>query len=383
MYVNFWYPVAQSHEITDETPFHARILGLGFVAFRDESGQAHVLSNTCVHRGGSLSQGLVKNGCVVCPYHGWQYGADGRCRRVPSLGDDKPPARAKVDSYPVEEKYGIVFAFLGDLPEEERPPIYDVEEFGDEGWRGFVYILELNCYYERSIENGLDPIHNEFVHPLQGAPHMDPETQKKPLPVTDIPWGNKFFMPFREKLDKNTELASERVGEPNAWAGSWHQGPNQLVTWIQFTTDGHKDTSFHQYFFEQPVDEDHTRIFFLNLRNWLLEPENDQRVEDITLRVVHEDINILEKLYPVRTPETNTKEILLPGDQAVVRYRQSLKEWAGRGWRIDREALRNTRGDVAYAIPSPARRDSGNWVLDPVPLLPGTADAARLESRRA
>ncbi len=212
---------------------------------------------------------------------------------------------------------------------------------------------------------------------------MDAEAQKKPLPMTQIPWGNKFFMPFSEKLDRKTELASQRVGTPDAWAGSWHQGPNQLVTWIQFTADGNKDTSFHQYFFEQPVDEDHTRIFFLNLRNWLLDPEKDQQVEDITLRVVHEDINILEQLYPVRTPETNTKEILLPGDQAVVRYRQSLKEWEDRGWRIDREVMRKTRGDIAYAIPSPARRESGNWVLDPVPLLPGTADVAQREPRRA
>ena len=376
MYMNFWYPIGLSTEISAEQPFRAQVSGLPFVAFRDDDGNAHVLSDTCVHRGSSLSAGWVKNGRAICPYHGWEYAGDGRCARVPSLGDARPPARAKVDSYPVQEKYGIVFAFLGDLPEEERPPLYDVEEYGQEGWKAQTYILELACNYERSVENGLDPIHNEFVHPLQGAPMMSPELQRKPLPVTEIPWGSKFFMPFGDKLDENTELASERKGDVVAKAGSWHQGPNQLVTWIQFTqTDDGTITAFHQYFFEQPVDEGHTRIFFLNIRNWLMDDEMDQRVEDVTLRIVSEDIAILETLNPVRTPPTNTKEILMPGDQAVVRYRECLKDWDSRGWRLDMRALRDREGDVAFAIPCPGRRESGNWVLDPVPTLPGASEA--------
>jgi phenylpropionate dioxygenase-like ring-hydroxylating dioxygenase large terminal subunit len=99
------------------------VFGLPFVVFRDQSGEARVLADTCVHRGGSLSKGLIKNGNAVCPYHGWEFGGDGKCSKVPSLGEvTKIPARAKVDAYPVQEKYGIVFAFLGDLPEAERPP---------------------------------------------------------------------------------------------------------------------------------------------------------------------------------------------------------------------------------------------------------------------
>lgn len=375
MYINFWYPIGLSNEISAEEPFRAQVFGLPFVAFRDEQGDAHVLSDTCVHRGSSLAAGWVKNGRAICPYHGWEYDGDGRCARVPSLGDVKPPARAKVDSYPVQEKYGIVFAFLGDLPEEERPPLYDVEEYGQDGWKAQTYILEVACYYQRSVENGLDPIHNEFVHPLQGAPMMSQDLQKAPLPITEIPWGSKFFMPFGDKLDENTALASERRGENVAKAGSWHQGPNQLVTWIQFTrTDDGTITAFHQYFFEQPVDAGHTRIFFLNMRNWLMEDDLDQRVEDVTLQVVGEDIKILETLNPTRTPKTNTKEVLLPGDQGVVKYREYLQDWDRRGWHIDMASLRERQGDAAFAIPCPGRRESGNWVLDPVPTLPAASD---------
>ncbi len=370
MYINFWYPIGLSKEITADEPFRAQVMGLPFIAFRDQAGDAHVLSDTCVHRGGSLGKGRVKNGRAICPYHGWEYAGDGHCARVPSLEDAKPPARAKVDSYPVQEKYGIVFAFLGDLPEAERPPLYDVEEYDQDGWKAQTYILNVGCYYQRSVENGLDPIHNEFVHPLQGGPSMSPELQRTPLPVTEIPWGSKFFMSFSDKLDEKTSLASRRVGENTGKAGSWHQGPNQLVTWIEFTaSEGKTITAFHQYFFEQPIDERHTRIFFLNIRNWLLDDKQDQSVEDVTLKIVHEDISILEALSPVRTPETNTKEILMPGDQAVVRYRQCLRDWDNRGWRIDMRALCERQGDVAYAIPCPGRRESGNWVIDAVPLV--------------
>jgi len=158
MYINFWYPVCTTDDLKATEPLRVQILGLRFVAFRDADGKPRVLSDTCVHRGGSLSKGQVVDGHVVCPYHGWRYGGDGKCALVPLLGADaKPPARAKVDSYPVEEKYGIVFAFLGDLPQEKRPPLYEIEEYEDEAWRATeIMILEIDCFYERSIENGVD-----------------------------------------------------------------------------------------------------------------------------------------------------------------------------------------------------------------------------------
>jgi phenylpropionate dioxygenase-like ring-hydroxylating dioxygenase large terminal subunit len=207
---------------------------------------------------------------------------------------------------------------------------------------------------------------------------MSMEIQRNQTPMEDIPWGSKFYLPFSEKND-NTTLAKDRTGARTGAAGSWYQGPNQLVTWIELTATN----AFHQYLFEQPIDEDHTRIFFLNLRNWLMEDKHDQRVEELTLRIVHEDMAILEHLNPVRTPETNNKEILLPSDYAVFRYREHLKDWENRGWRIDMKALRGKQGDVAFAIPCPARRESGNWVLDAVPLVPGRASATATPAVRS
>jgi phenylpropionate dioxygenase-like ring-hydroxylating dioxygenase large terminal subunit len=375
MYINFWYPIALANEITGEKPTRVTLLGLKFVAFRDQDGHAHVLADTCVHRGGSLGKGVVKDNCVVCPYHGWKYGGDGKVREIPSMPGMKIPARAKVDSYPVQEKYGIVFAFLGDLPEEERPPLYDVAEFSQAGWRANpVVTLNLDAYFERSMENGLDPAHNEFVHPTQGNPGMEPDYLRKGLGIENDTWGHKFFVHFNEKTMKETGLAELRSTQNELRAGSGHHGPNTLCTWINFS----KTNAFHQYFFEAPVDGHHTRIFFLNTRNCMMDPNMDGRAHEANMKVANEDMAVLTELNPVRTPENNVKEILTPSDGSVVRFREFLGEWEARGWRIDMKKLLETRDDIAYAIPCPDRRNSGNWVLDPVPLMPAQENAGRI-----
>ena len=55
MYINFWYPVVRSEDLAPGKPEKVNILGLNFVAFRDDEGKARVLSDTCCHRGGSLA----------------------------------------------------------------------------------------------------------------------------------------------------------------------------------------------------------------------------------------------------------------------------------------------------------------------------------------
>ena len=59
MYMNFWYPVVRSEDL-GPTPQKVRILAHDFVVFRDEQGKPAVLSDTCVHRGASLSGGFIR-----------------------------------------------------------------------------------------------------------------------------------------------------------------------------------------------------------------------------------------------------------------------------------------------------------------------------------
>ena len=85
MYINFWYPMATTAELTDK-PLRVRALAQDFVVFRDAQGKAHCLANTCTHRGGSLAGGKVNGDHIECPYHGWQFNGEGQCKRIPSLG---------------------------------------------------------------------------------------------------------------------------------------------------------------------------------------------------------------------------------------------------------------------------------------------------------
>ncbi len=362
MYINFWYPICKSVELGSDEPLRSELLGLTFVAFRDSAGTPHVLADVCVHRGGALSKGKVIDDCVACPYHGWRFGGDGKCTLIPAQDPgDKPPARAKVDSYPVEERYGIVFAFLGDLPEEERPPLYEIEEYDDPAWREHeMVILEIDCYYERSMENGVDPIHNEFVHPAQGSPQTIPGS----VELHESEWGSGVTGRYAEVGMKRTDKDGMKSDPTELNAGTWTHGPNTLITWITFK----KTASLHQYFFEAPIDSTHTKIYFINVRNFRLEEKYDESIRNANINVTSEDVAILENLRPARTPDTRMREILTEGDKAIVRYRDFLDGWDARGWRLDWKTMQENRDDVAYAIPCPARRDSGNWVLETVPL---------------
>jgi phenylpropionate dioxygenase-like ring-hydroxylating dioxygenase large terminal subunit len=195
---------------------------------------------------------------------------------------------------------------------------------------------------------------------------MDSEVLTKPLDIEDLPWGSQFLVNFYNPAYGSKTFETNEQMSHHVTAGSGHIGPNAMITWIKLS----KDNTFHQYFFEAPIDENHTRIFFLSMRTFMLEPEMDERLTKISLVIAKEDIDILEDLTPVCTPTSSTKEVLVASDQAVIRYREYLREWEERGWRIDMETLRTTSNNIGYAIPSPNRRSSGNWVLDPVPTLP-------------
>ena len=378
MYINFWYPIVRSEDLSMDEPQKVKVLGVNVVAFRDDKGEAKVLSDTCVHRGASLggawSAGNVPrivNGCIVCPYHGWEFNGQGECENIPSIGyGTKTPARAKIDAYPVQEKYGIVFAFLGDLPEDERPPLLDVEEYGQEGWRAnSVLVLDVPYYYERSIENALDPAHNEFVHPTHGFTAMNRDTYSvKDYETEDHQqgWGMWFMHLFDAPPLKKKDWGDTRTEAGKLWAGGGTYGPNVVATHI----NPQPDKGFRQYFFEQPVDETHTRIFFLNMRNFMPEAKHDGPIHARNKAIAKQDIDILQTLYPTLTPLSNTKEVLMPSDKAVVAYREWLARFDDAGWRIDLDEFnRRNGGDTAFAIPSPGRRESKNWVVESVPLV--------------
>ena len=394
MYINFWYPVVRAEDLA-QTPQKVRILGHDFVVFRDGAGKPAVLADTCVHRGASLSGGKCKDdGTVQCPYHGWRFNRDGICTRIPSIGKTtKPPPRARVDSYPVEERYGIVFAFLGDLPEEQRPPIMPVDEHGTDEWRSTLVTFDINYHYERSIENGLDPAHNEYVHPTHGyqGEREDSYLMTELRPHQNNPWGYGFLSTFDAPPLKNPIMRQFRKEGGKMEAGSGTYGPNHMWTYINFSPK----TAMHHYMFEAPIDQNRTRVFLLNQRNIgffkaskmgaigkLIKPRInawlDKKINERNMFIASQDIKVMNNVQPTLTPPSRAKELMMPADKVILQYRDKLDEFEARGWKLDLDAIKAARakGDVIFAIPCPARRETNAWVLDEAPRLPEKSTSA-------
>ena len=373
MYINFWYAAEQSENVTDK-PVGVRMLGQDFVLFRDTAGAVHCLSNTCTHRGASLAGGTVEGDCVGCPYHGWQYNGEGRCTTIPALEKSaKIPKRARVDSYPTTERYGLIFAFLGDLPEEERPPIMECSEWEQDGWRSTTIVFEWDFDYKRSIENALDPAHNEFVHTTHIDKKKGKPFQVPPLDLIDHEWGTSFHieMPAPAMFEEKMRDVSGRDKPSIFHIYAGYHGVSNFWTFIEPTPKFIR----RQHFYETPVEVGKTRIFTIDLRNNMLDPKDDERMVYMDTLVMDEDAKVLLGLRPVLQPTRNIRENLTQADSHMVHYRERLKDWEALGWRIDQDELDRNQDKVAYAIPSPARRTSKNWTLDTVPLLPAKMKA--------
>jgi hypothetical protein len=125
----------------------------------------------------------------------------------------------------------------------------------------------------------------------------------------------------------------------------------------------------HQYMYELPIDENSISVWLINMRNFMLEDDHDERIMSRNEYVAFQDRDVLLDVRPRLTPPSNNFEHLMPADLCIGKYREKLAVWETRGWRIDVEEVRRNEHRAAYAIPSPARREKKGWVLDPIPLI--------------
>lgn len=166
--LNDWHAVAFSKDLAREMLLPVTLLGEELVLWRDASGTPHVWEDLCIHRGARLSKGWITEGAVVCPYHGWRYGPSGKCVLIPVSPDRPPPPKARALTYRAIERYGMIWASLGNPPHD----VPRFPEWDDGGFRKFPagpYEYKANGF--RSVENFLDATHFPFVHAgLNGVP---------------------------------------------------------------------------------------------------------------------------------------------------------------------------------------------------------------------
>ena len=125
----YWQPVAVSISVT-ATPQDVRILGEDLILFRDGKGRPGLLTPRCVHRGTSLYYGKVDEDGIRCCYHGWQFDVEGRCIDQPCEPNNGAAHRHRIRQpwYPVEERYGLVFAYMGPPAKKPLLPRWDALE---------------------------------------------------------------------------------------------------------------------------------------------------------------------------------------------------------------------------------------------------------------
>jgi phthalate 4,5-dioxygenase len=143
-----------------------RLLGQDFVLFKDEQGKFGLLDRDCPHRGADLSYGRREGEGLRCPFHGWMFNVNGKCLETPGepVGS-KLCDRITQRAYPVQEKNGLLFAYLGDLVPGQMPPAFaDFDCFVAPLSHVFSFKGFLECNWVQALEVGIDPAHASFLH---------------------------------------------------------------------------------------------------------------------------------------------------------------------------------------------------------------------------
>jgi phenylpropionate dioxygenase-like ring-hydroxylating dioxygenase large terminal subunit len=158
---DYWYPICRSDEVKAGLPKPVSFAGEPIVLVRGKSGVVFALEDRCAHRQVPLHKGVVRGDGLQCGYHGWTYGADGRCLAVPYLAENASMPRG-VKSYPAREAYGYVFIFPGSA-KAEQVPFPNIPAVDDPRYKTRHLYRQVDCHYSFMHENLMDMNH-QFLH---------------------------------------------------------------------------------------------------------------------------------------------------------------------------------------------------------------------------
>jgi phenylpropionate dioxygenase-like ring-hydroxylating dioxygenase large terminal subunit len=159
----YWQPAALVDEFEGARPVKpVRLLGENLVTFRDEQSRYGLIERACPHRGTDLAFGRLEDGGLRCAFHGWLFDVTGRCLETPAEpGGSRLAANIRQTAYPVVEKSGILFAYLGPGAPPEFPHF---DCFVAPGSHTFAFKGLIDCNWLQSFEVGIDPAHTSFLH---------------------------------------------------------------------------------------------------------------------------------------------------------------------------------------------------------------------------
>jgi phenylpropionate dioxygenase-like ring-hydroxylating dioxygenase large terminal subunit len=328
---NAWYVAALDSELTDKL-MPVKILNERIVLYRKSDGHAVALEDACVHRKLPLSMGRIKGDNVECAYHGMTYDGSGQCVRLPCA--DRIPKGARVHSYPIVSRYGLLWVWMGEPQLAEPSGIFEVEHYGDPAWgitRGDA--MTVDCNYLYMTDNLLDPSHVAWVHPGSfGNAACESETvhvKADPAGVTAFRWMRDvevapLYVPFVRFLGSCDRLQHYEVRYPS----------HALIKAVFVPSGaGAPDAEHHpsafvmdSYNFLTPVDEEHTRYYWFQMRN--VRPDDplaSQLLADGVRGAFEEDRVILNAVQQ-SFATTHSPHIDIAIDSAPLRFRRRLRQ---------------------------------------------------------
>ncbi len=156
-----WYVACRADQLRQQ-PLRFLLNDTPLVLFRGPNGPSALLDR-CAHRNVPLSGGSVKNGCLVCPYHGWEYDSAGVCQKVPALVGIQTGKGRRVPHYLAQEKAGYIWVYgTPDVEPQNEPfalPYWDDRSYGQLRYEGYF-----EASLHATLENILDVPHTAFLH---------------------------------------------------------------------------------------------------------------------------------------------------------------------------------------------------------------------------
>ena len=331
-----WYVAGWSrnfqHELVPQT-----ILEQNLVFFRQSDNKLVALEDRCPHRLLPLSKGNLIGDNVECGYHGMTFDGHGKCVRIPAQ-DNLPPS-AYVDTYPVEERHGIVWVWMGIKEKADPNLIFNMDEFKNSSWQKHLGdALHIKAHYLNVAENLVDPAHVSFVHPttLGSAASQDVpvEVSTTDDPIAAWRWiRNAPPVGFFQKFGSFS-------GNVDRWHYYYLHLPSTAVidfgsaaSDLQLKEDErHKGVRIFAIHFVTPVTRDYTIDHWMHMRNAAVGNDDaSKQIDDLFRIAFEEDKEILEAIHKEEQRQQTRAPIRIAIDRAPLVYRKRIKELVNLG----------------------------------------------------
>lgn len=316
-----WQPVANAADLPAGKVLGYTLLGTELVITRFPDGSLLAADVACPHKGARLSAGCVRDGELVCPYHGWRFNADGDCRSIPSLLEPNAEklALSHLHTYEVQQRYGFIWVKLATSP--HALPL--VPEFEDKEW---TYVMgppmKFAAGWRREVENYLDMSHFAFAHSATLGRAADPRIPE--MEITLYEDGFRMDAPF-PALQSAHEM-------PGKLQSAHHRRqrchlPN-LTTIRQSFPDGDERVLVH---IPSPNTPESCTVFWsLAISPRFRGPAPQEQIE-FAIRVLDEDRQMCELQLPREVPLNPSRGgwgvLVMPGDTVATTFQRQFRRW--------------------------------------------------------